>query len=96
MNRLFWLITGVLSLALGIIGIVIPLLPTVPLVLLAAVGFARSSSTLHTWLINHKFFGPIVQNWQQGRGMPLKAKVSAAMLMGVSIILSAVYLINKN
>ena len=77
-----------LSLALGVIGAFVPLLPTVPLVLLAAFCFARSSERLHTWLIKHRYFGPIVANFEAGRGVPRKVKVRAIVTIWISMGIS--------
>lgn len=60
-----WVTLGLLSLGLAVVGIVVPLLPTVPLLILAAFFFARSSERLHTWLINHRLFGPPIRDWQR-------------------------------
>ena len=54
--RLTWLVVGLLALALAVLGIFLPLLPTTPLVLLAAFAFARSSERLHQWLLDHDLF----------------------------------------
>ena len=56
--KLIWAMLGLLAMALAIIGVVLPLLPTVPFLLLAAFCFARSSQKLHRWLISHKTFRP--------------------------------------
>ena len=60
--RLTWLIVGLLALALGAIGIALPLLPTTPFILLAAFAFAQSSEKLHQWLLDHNVFGPLIDN----------------------------------
>ena len=62
--KLTWLVVGCLALALGALGIALPLLPTTPLVLVAAFAFARSSERLHQWLINHEIFGALIDNWR--------------------------------
>ena len=79
---------GVLSLALGVLGIFLPLMPTVPFVLLSAYCFARSSKRLHDRLVSNKYFGSIIQNFEFGRGIPRRIKLIAIstvwMSMGVS------------
>lgn len=92
MFRLFWLISGVIALILGILGIFLPLLPTTPFVLLAALAFSRSSSTFYNLLIKSKIFGPIIVNWQENRTIPRKAKIISIIMMSVSIIGSLIYL----
>lgn len=72
--RIFWLILGVLSLALGVVGVVLPLLPTVPFMLLAAFCFARSSDRLHDWLISHPSFGPPIADWRRNGAIQKRVK----------------------
>ncbi|WP_306114154.1 MULTISPECIES: YbaN family protein [unclassified Roseovarius] len=72
--RLFWAILGVLSLGLGVIGIALPLLPTVPFILLAAFCFARSSERLHAWLMAHRRFGPMIDDWNERGAISLPVK----------------------
>ncbi|UJL43968.1 YbaN family protein [Shewanella vesiculosa] len=78
----FLIIIGLCSLVLGLIGIVLPLLPTVPFILLAAFCFSRSNDRLHHWLVNHPWFAEGIRQWQSNRALsrPLKKK---AMLMSV-------------
>lgn len=87
MNHLLTLL-GVLSLLLGIIGIVVPLLPTTPFVLLAAALFARSSPRVHHWLLNQRHFGPMIDDWQRYRGMRRSAKRRANVMILLSFGLS--------
>lgn len=82
--RLFCLGAGVVALALGLIGIVVPVLPTTPFVLLAAACFARASARLHAALLGHRVLGPIIHEWQEYRAMPRRAKRFAYGLMLVS------------
>jgi uncharacterized membrane protein YbaN (DUF454 family) len=85
--RLAWLLVGVLSLSLGAIGIALPLLPTTPFILVAALAFARSSNTLHDWLITHNIFGPLIDNWQRYGAISRRAKaVSVTLAAPVSLI----------
>ena len=79
------IIAGIVSLVTGIIGAFVPLLPTVPLVLLAAYCFARSSERLHQWLLQHRYFGPIVENFQAGKGVPRKVKYRAIAIIWLSM-----------
>ncbi len=84
LSRLAWLIVGVTALALGIIGIPLPLLPTTPFILLAAFAFARSSTRLHDWLVRHRTFGPLIANWQAYGAISRRAKwVSLASMIAV-------------
>lgn len=89
--RLLWLILGLISLGLAVIGIVLPLLPTVPFLLLAAFFFARSSERMHHWLLTHQTFGPFINDWNQSGAIRPKAKrlatLSVVVVLGVSIVL---------
>lgn len=79
---------GCLSVLLGVAGIFLPLLPTVPFLLLASACFARSSDRLHRWLLHHPWFGSYLRDFEQGKGMPLKAKVYSTVLLWASLIFS--------
>jgi uncharacterized membrane protein YbaN (DUF454 family) len=80
---------GGLSLGLGVIGIVVPGLPTTPFVLLAAACFAQASPRLHHWLLHHRYLGPVVRDWEAHRNLPLKIKWLSTGMMGVMVLLSA-------
>lgn len=84
-TRLFFMIVGAISLFLGILGIFLPLLPTTPFVLLTALCWAKSSPRFHAWLLAHKFFGPIVNNWEKGRVIPFKMKLLSTVMMNGAI-----------
>ncbi len=88
MFRTLWLIIGFTSLALGIAGVVLPLLPTTPFVLLAAYCFARSSPRMHDWLMTHKLFGPLIRNWEQHRAIAPRAKLLAVLSMAGVFVLA--------
>lgn len=77
--RYVWAALGLLSLLCGLIGIVLPLVPTVPFILLAAFLFARSSDRLHSWLIHHPRFGPAIADWQTHGAVSLAAKKLATL-----------------
>lgn len=79
---------GWTSVALGVIGIFLPVLPTTPFLLLAAACFARSSRRFYEWLVDHPRLGPWISDYLDGEGIPLKGKVYAIGLMWASIALS--------
>jgi len=87
------LTSGFLATALGVLGIFLPILPTVPFLLLALACFARSSERFYDWLLEHAYFGPIVQPYINGCGMSRVSKVKAITLLWASISLSAFFLI---
>ena len=78
------LVVGVLSLAVGVVGIFLPLLPTAPLVILAAACFARAYRPFHDWLLANRWLGPMLREWHEHRSVPYRAKVLGlvAMLLG--------------
>lgn len=83
--RFFFALLGLLSLALGIVGIFLPVLPTTPFVLLSAFLFAKSSPRLHFWLVNHPRFGHLIKNWEERRAIPKYAKIMSSSMMAFSI-----------
>ena len=85
---LLWL-AGTVSLALGLVGVVLPGLPTTPFVLLAAACYAKASPRLHGWLLNHRFLGPMVRDWEQHRSLTRRTKTVAIGSMVVMVGLSA-------
>lgn len=84
---LLWLL-GAVSLALGVAGIFLPLLPTTPFVLLTAACWMRASPRLHRWLCEHPRFGPMVVAWERERALPLRLKILALVMMNTSILAS--------
>jgi len=80
MKPLYFLL-GWLFFALGAVGVVIPVLPTTPFMLLALWAFSKSSDKFHAWLYSHSFFGPPLQQWQEHQVIPLVAKVMAITMM---------------
>ena len=86
---------GLISLGLGIVGAFLPLLPTVPFVLLSAFLFARSSDRLHNWLITHKIFGQLIRDYHEDRGITIQGKIAAISMMWISNIISIAFIINN-
>lgn len=80
--------SGLLCLALGFLGAVLPLLPTVPFLLLATFCFARSSPAWHRWLVTHPTFGPHIVLWNEKGAIPIKAKYLATGMMLAVLVLS--------
>ncbi len=89
--HIIWVSLGLICVALAAIGIIVPLLPTVPFLLLATFCFARSSSRLHNWIVTHPTFGPFIEDWNRSGAINLKAKrlatISIVLVIGLSILL---------
>ncbi|GBF26072.1 inner membrane protein YbaN [bacterium MnTg02] len=90
LRRAAWVTLGVTSLVLGIIGIVVPLLPTTPFILLSAFAFERSSDRLHNWLMAHPRFGPSIESWRRYGAISRRAKKLALIAMLAVLLLSVV------
>lgn len=88
-----WILTilGLLALGLGILGIFLPVLPTTPLLLLAAALFLRSNRGLYDWLLNHPRFGPYIRNFLEHKAIPLKIKVLSVTLVWITLLNCAVF-----
>ncbi len=90
-TRFFLIIFGSLSVVFAVLGIFLPLLPTTPLLLLAAYFFGKSSDRIHNWLINNKWFGSYIKNYQAGKGIPVHSKITAILSMWLVLIASGVW-----
>jgi len=74
LSRILWFTAGFIVMTIGLIGIIVPGLPTTPLMILAAACFAKSSQRFYDWIINNKLFGQHVKNYREGNGIPKKIK----------------------
>lgn len=83
LRRHFYIAAGWLSLGLGFVGIFVPLLPTTPFVLLAAVCFSRGSERLYLWLITQPTFGPLLRDWQLYGVIRRRVKWTTTLLMAL-------------
>ncbi|MEH6626769.1 MAG: YbaN family protein [Motiliproteus sp.] len=85
MTKPLYLAIGILSLMLGLIGVLLPLLPTTPFVIVAAYCFSRSSPRFYSLLISNKLFGPLILGWERDGVIPLKVKILSTTMMVVMI-----------
>ena len=82
--RRAWLALALLFIGLGSVGVVLPLLPTTPFLLLAAMCASRSSPALHAWLYSHPRFGPLLRDWRDHRAIRPRAKITALVVIALS------------
>jgi uncharacterized membrane protein YbaN (DUF454 family) len=83
MKKIVYLILGHICLVLGVVGAFLPILPTTPFLLLAAYFYSKSSDKLHQWIINHKYFGPPLKDWQEKGVIGMKAKIIATVMIAL-------------
>ena len=77
--------TGTVCVALGVLGMFLPLLPTTVFLLMAAYCYSRSSERFHTWLLTNRLFGPYITNYKSGKGISMRQKVSTISILWLSI-----------
>jgi uncharacterized membrane protein YbaN (DUF454 family) len=88
MVRLIWMAAGWTSFGAGVAGAVLPLVPTVPFMLLAAFCFARGSDRVHRWLLEHPRFGPSIRDWREHGAIGRRTKRLSVLLMLAAFTLS--------
>lgn len=91
--RAMYVAAGFAFVAIGVLGIVLPVLPATPFMLLAAACFARGSERFYRWLLNNKTFGPTIREWRQHRSIPYRTKVFAIALMSLTLTASIVFFV---
>ena len=95
MGRLFYIALGWSAVALGLVGVILPVLPTTPFLLVAAFAFGKGSPEARAWLVEHAHFGPAIRNWEENGAISRGAKVLActmmALVLGASLILGVAW-----
>lgn len=86
----FYVALGLVSTGTGIVGMFVPVLPTTVFLIVGLWAFSKSSRRLQLWLWNHKVFGPTLRAWHLHRVIPVKAKIAAVSVMGLSLIIIAI------
>jgi len=94
-KKWLYLIIGTVSLAAGVLGMFLPVIPTTPFVLLSAACYYRSSSRIYDWLVSSRHFGTTIRNYESGRGLRRSTKIKAIGLMWASITLSAYFFVSS-
>jgi uncharacterized protein len=89
------IISGTLSLLFGLIGVFLPILPTTPFLLLAAFCYAKSSQQFYNWLIHNRLFGKYIKDYREKNGVPLKVKIFAVSFLWITILVSALLIIQN-
>jgi len=89
--RVLLILGGFTSIFIGVLGIFLPLIPTTPLILLAAYLFGKSSDKFHLWLIENKLFGKYIKNYQAGKGITVNTKITAIVTMWATLVLSILF-----
>ena len=87
-KRIVLILVGLTALALGALGVFLPLLPTTPFVLVAAIAFANSSERLHQWLLDHDIFGPLIENWRRYGAISRPTKILSLVSMVAIVLIS--------
>ena len=83
------IVAGTFFVLIGIVGIFLPILPTTPFLLLAAWCYVRSSKRFYNWLLNNRILGFYINNYLEGKGMPIKIKIFTISLLWITILISA-------
>jgi hypothetical protein len=89
------IVGGTLFVALGVIGILVPVLPTTPFLLLAAVCYAKSSQRFYDWLMTNRVFGSYIRNYREGRGISIAHKIVSISLLWLTIGYSAGFAVSQ-
>lgn len=92
--KYLYIVLGSISLGLGIIGIFVPVLPTTPFLLLTAFLYLKGSKKLYDKLMAHQKLGPYIKNFQEYKAIPLKTKVISITLLWITILFSAIFIVN--
>ena len=90
-GKIFYKLAGHLLVGLGLIGAILPLMPTTIFLILAAACYAKSSPRFYNWLINNKYFGSQVKNYREHKAMPINAKITAITILWITIALTILF-----
>ena len=94
LQRSLLLAAGSLFVVLGFLGIIVPVLPTTPFLLLSAACFARSSDRFYQWLLNNRYLGGYIRNYREHKGIPLRSKILTLIFLWSTIAYSALLVVD--
>ena len=94
LKRSLYVVAGTVFLAVGCVGIVLPILPTTPFLLLSAACYLKGSERMHRWMLNNRWFGNYIKNYKEGRGLSLRAKGFTLALLWLVIGYSALVIVS--
>jgi uncharacterized membrane protein YbaN (DUF454 family) len=92
--RIILIISGSFFVGLGFLGMFLPILPTVPFLLLAAACYVRSSERLYRWLLENRWLGNYMRNYREGKGIPLRGKILSVSLIWLTIGFSVLFIVH--
>lgn len=95
LKKILLMIIGTISLAIGIVGIILPVLPTTPFLLLSLYCYLKSSKRLYNFILSNKYLAPYVKDYISGKGIPLGAKKKAIFLIWLTMSLSIIFIVDK-
>jgi len=95
MKKTLLLIIGTLSLGLGVVGIFLPVLPTTPFLLLALTCYMKSSQKMYDYILSNKYLSFYVKDYMSHKGIPVKAKLRAILLIWFSIGFSIIFIVDR-
>lgn len=95
-KKILWITIGFIGLGLGVLGAVLPLLPTFPFLLLAAFSFGRSSERLHTWFTGTKLYKNNLESYVKGQGMTRRTKVKIMITVTLLMMFGFFMMFRKN
>jgi len=90
-KKILFITLGTFFVGIAIVGIIIPILPTTPFLLLSAALYARSSKRFYDWLLNNRLFGKYIKNYREGKGIPVYVKIMVITLLWITIGASIVF-----
>lgn len=90
-----FVVAGTVSLGLGLVGIVLPVLPTTPFLLLSAACYYKGSERLHRWMLDNRLFGDYLRNYKEGKGIQPRTKIFTLILLWSVISFSALFMLNN-